>query len=464
MLKKYWLTALILLAVGAAVAAEPPTSLKVTIPDYKLVKYGTLDHIELPEGRLLITEERRPEIPYYLSITGYPSGYRIQAVTMKSRTGEETRTGVKLPPVLLDTAQVGTPTLKQGLYPTRDFDWQASRNRDGSSQLAIAIYPFFYDPKTTDLKAYKDYEFEVRYVKTTVSISDVSTDKQVYDPGETVKVRTRLNNTGKPQPAVVAATVVKGFAGTHVADLPAKKLDALGRSDSVTMDWPSTGIPAGDYDLKVAVKDTAGTELDEGRTTFRIGNPQCEVTSLTAVPQQFKVGDAVKLALEVKNTGTLELAGQAVFEVRSPDSTVRTVVKDFQGLAPGKTRQFSDDWNTRGAVKGVRYEILGYVAYAGLTSLPKRLTVSTNAAPTATFTFAPEEPAVDKEVSFDASGSSDADGHVAEYAWDFGDGGAATGKTATHAFSLPGDYQVTLTVKDNEGAETSAAKTVTVGK
>ena len=64
--------------------------------------------------------------------------------------------------------------------------------------------------------------------------------------------------------------------------------------------------------------------------------------------------------------------------------------------------------------------------------------------------------------SFDASGSSDADGTVASYAWTFGDGGTATGKTSTHAYGSSGTYNVTLTVTDNQGATGSVTKQVTV--
>ena len=57
-------------------------------------------------------------------------------------------------------------------------------------------------------------------------------------------------------------------------------------------------------------------------------------------------------------------------------------------------------------------------------------------------------------VSFDASQSSDPDGIVVSYHWDFGDGATATGKTAQHTFS-PGEYPVRLTVHDDKGKKAS---------
>lgn len=50
----------------------------------------------------------------------------------------------------------------------------------------------------------------------------------------------------------------------------------------------------------------------------------------------------------------------------------------------------------------------------------------------------------------DASNSSTPAGTITAYAWDWGDGNSATGVTATHTYSEPGIYTVTLTVTDNQ--------------
>lgn len=65
-------------------------------------------------------------------------------------------------------------------------------------------------------------------------------------------------------------------------------------------------------------------------------------------------------------------------------------------------------------------------------------------------------------VSVDATGSSDPDGTIASYAWDFGDGATAAGITATHTYAAAGPFIVTLTVTDNDGATGQVTHTVTV--
>jgi PKD repeat protein len=65
-------------------------------------------------------------------------------------------------------------------------------------------------------------------------------------------------------------------------------------------------------------------------------------------------------------------------------------------------------------------------------------------------------------IEFDGSGSSDPDGTIGSYEWDFDDGATGTGETTTHAYSTAGTYKVTLTVTDDEGATGTDTAMVTV--
>jgi PKD repeat protein len=49
-----------------------------------------------------------------------------------------------------------------------------------------------------------------------------------------------------------------------------------------------------------------------------------------------------------------------------------------------------------------------------------------------------------------------------EFAWDFGDGTLAVGSRAAHTYVAPGDYRLTLTVRDASGASASDATIVAV--
>jgi chitinase len=64
---------------------------------------------------------------------------------------------------------------------------------------------------------------------------------------------------------------------------------------------------------------------------------------------------------------------------------------------------------------------------------------------------------VGEAVSFSAAGSTDPDGYIVKYEWDFGDGTTGEGVNVTHVYDAPGNYKVTLKVTDNEGATSTTA-------
>ncbi len=96
-----------------------------------------------------------------------------------------------------------------------------------------------------------------------------------------------------------------------------------------------------------------------------------------------------------------------------------------------------------------------------------------NVPPVASFVYSPVSPinAGQTTVVFNASGSSDSDGQIVSYTWNFGDGTPEethSTATATHVFPdtpatcLEIVYTVLLTVTDDKGGRGSASQTARV--
>lgn len=106
----------------------------------------------------------------------------------------------------------------------------------------------------------------------------------------------------------------------------------------------------------------------------------------------------------------------------------------------------------------VRVECLGKSAEAAVT-VEKEVE---NKLPTADFTFSPTTPKNGETVYFNGGLSSDSDGVIASYVWDFGDGDGGRGERVTHVFRENRTYNVVLRVTDDRGGSDVVSKAVSV--
>jgi len=85
--------------------------------------------------------------------------------------------------------------------------------------------------------------------------------------------------------------------------------------------------------------------------------------------------------------------------------------------------------------------------------------------PVANFTWTPLNPTVYQTVNFDASASTPDGGYIVNYTWNFGDGSLPVTENdpyATHVYTNPGTYNVTLTVNDSEDKSDGEWKLITI--
>ena len=87
-----------------------------------------------------------------------------------------------------------------------------------------------------------------------------------------------------------------------------------------------------------------------------------------------------------------------------------------------------------------------------------------NLSPNASFTNTPEKPFVNQTTTFNASNSTDSDGTILSYEWNFDDGNTTITQEPiiNHSYNSSGNYTVNLTVTDDDGATNSTGKEITI--
>jgi PKD repeat protein len=98
----------------------------------------------------------------------------------------------------------------------------------------------------------------------------------------------------------------------------------------------------------------------------------------------------------------------------------------------------------------------------GLSGSATQLVQVTNNLPVAVINDLAASYPINQSIAFNASASSDSDGYISLYEWDFGNGATATGETVDYAYASAGDYIVTLTLTDNAGGMNSATVSIQI--
>jgi len=145
-----------------------------------------------------------------------------------------------------------------------------------------------------------------------------------------------------------------------------------------------------------------------------------------------------------------------------------TQSSDPDGTIAGYAWTFGDGATATGATTSHAYATAGtYTVKLVVTdddgtssvAATRTVTVQTaNQAPTASFTLSSNG----LTVAANGSASSDPDGTITGYAWDFGDDSNGSGATPTHTYAAAGTYVVKLTVTDNQGGTATRSQAVTV--
>jgi len=201
----------------------------------------------------------------------------------------------------------------------------------------------------------------------------------------------------------------------------------------------------------------------------------CDVAVIGVTPSLTKVyaGEVVDITVIVRNEGreteTFNVTVYADKNVTVIGDEIVIGIQTVINLARGANAILTFIWNTTSVTPG------NYTISAHASVVPAEIDIADNTYidgtvkiikhPVASFTYTPDRPIVGETVTFDATLSTPDGGTIISYVWKFGDGTPVVSETdpiTTHAYTVAGTYNVTLTVTDDDGLNDTYTAPLTV--
>lgn len=277
--------------------------------------------------------------------------------------------------------------------------------------------------------------------------------------------------------AVAQATPMSGVVPLTVSFDASGSYDEDGSIASYSWDFgdgiTATGVAvdhtflsAGTYDVILTVTDNR-TSANEDWLTIQVSPDPTKVLYV----------DAIDMTMQTKFKFFNAQATVNIRDIANNGFENATVTGEWSGLVTGSVSGVTNEsgnvvfLSPKTKQDGSIYFTVTHVAAAGY-SYDETLNNETqdsiltnepvNQKPTASIAASQTTGVAPMLVPFDGSGSYDSDGQIVSYLWDFGDDRTSTLATEKILFDMPGTYEVTLTVTDDQGAIDSDTLTITV--
>ncbi|MEO5961513.1 MAG: PKD domain-containing protein [Opitutaceae bacterium] len=220
----------------------------------------------------------------------------------------------------------------------------------------------------------------------------------------------------------------------------------------------SPTLAAGTYYLRIGGIGY-GSPTGTGYSDYgSLGNYVIAGTLIPIIGQQSPT--AVATASVTSGTAPLTVAFSSQGSA-DPDGSIVAYRWDFGNGASSTAANPTYTYNSAGPFIAV-LTVTDNSALAGTASVFVSVAAPTNQAPVAIAAASALIGTAPLPVSFSSAGSSDPDGTIQSYAWNFGDGTTSTSASPSKTFTAPGTYMVSLTVTDNLGATGTATVTIAV--
>lgn len=284
------------------------------------------------------------------------------------------------------------------------------------------------------------------------------------------EVEQALKDTARPMPG----SCVNG-CGAGIIDARAA-LDSLGSTNAAPTAGFTVSVTGSNATFTDTSTDNDGT-VDAWSWDFGDGNSSAAqnpvhtyaadgnyTVTLTVTDNEGATDDSSQDIVIIENN--VAPSSSFTFTVNDLEATFTDASSDSDGTVTEWSWDFGDG-NTSTSQNPVHnYSAEGSYTVAltvtdnlGATDVSSQSVsvVAPNVAPTAGFTFTANM----LDVDF-VDASSDSDGTVDSWSWDFGDGNSSTAQNPSHSYAAAGTYSVNLTVTDNEGATNSSTQSVIV--
>ena len=279
-----------------------------------------------------------------------------------------------------------------------------------------------------------------------------------FAPGGTANINTIPNvlvtftaTATDPDGDAINSFIAEGTQGTELPDGATTTLSPDKRT--LVFSWTPTSAQLGN--VGIACIATSGALNLQSLVTVKRVNVTADRPPVVVAPASVTVAENALLTINVTASDP-DVPAPAIASLTTGPLPLGAMFSSNPTHTAG-TLTWTPDFSQAG-VYNVTFTAMNALSGSATTQIT---VTNENRAPVAN-AGGPYSGFVGSPVTFNGSGSSDPDGDAVAYAWDFGDGGTASGSNPMHVYGLAGSYNVSLHVSDPAALADDDVTTATI--
>ena len=318
-------------------------------------------------------------------------------------------------------------------------------------------------------------------IRRDVAITKVQPKSPSVTQNSTVRIDVEATNFGEVAENFTVATYANDTNTGEIKVVGTRAVVNMAPSTSQNLAfmWNTINVTLGVYRI---FANATIVERDFNTTNNQLVDGTIEVTGLgqiirdvavadiTANSTLFAQGETAMITVTLENKGSID-EKNLNFTVYYNDTFLEVVL--VPDISSGGVLEYSFNWSTEDRLGDYvfRANVTVLANETDITNNEMAMTIVVTKVPVADFTFSPAEPVKNMEITFDASASSDPDGTIISYVWNFGEvytiGNSSIstyvghGAVVTYRYTHVGTFKVTLTVTDDKGISYTVSRPLT---